>query len=189
MDIIQGEQRYQLIKLTLDSGESIETTAEHPFYIKGKGWNPACSLKVGEALQLHNGTTVVIMQIETGTRVEKVYNLTVANTHNYFVGEDGVLVHNCRPKDFPNDFASKNTRNYSAKYQSEREARNLARTKLGKNPVQVGPNKLRSQDGKWQYRGKPEDLAGHGPNDSPHIHLERLNPKTGEVLDNWHLRW
>jgi len=27
-------------------------------------------------------------------RLEKVYNLTVANTHNYFVGDDGVLVHN-----------------------------------------------------------------------------------------------
>ncbi len=94
MAIIQGEQRYQLIKITLDSGESLETTAEHPFYIKGKGWNPANSLKVGQALQLHNGTTVVIKEIDTSVRLEKVYNLTVANTHNYFVGEDGVLVHN-----------------------------------------------------------------------------------------------
>ncbi|RKZ44403.1 MAG: hypothetical protein DRR16_31410 [Candidatus Parabeggiatoa sp. nov. 3] len=94
MAVIQGEQRYQLIKITLDSGESIEATAEHPFYIKGKGWNPANSLKVGQALQLHNGSTVVIKEIDTSVRLEKVYNLTVANTHNYFVGEDGVLVHN-----------------------------------------------------------------------------------------------
>jgi len=65
MAVIQGEQRYQLILITLDSGESIETTAEHPFYIKGKGWNPANSLKVGQALQLHNGTTVVIKEIDT----------------------------------------------------------------------------------------------------------------------------
>jgi hypothetical protein len=59
----------------------------------------------------------------------------------------------------------------------------------GCDPVQVEPGKLRSADGRWQYRGKPEDLAGHGPGDSPHIHLERLNQKTGEVLENWHLRW
>jgi len=98
MAIIQGEQRYQLIKLTLDTGESIETTAEHPFYLKGKGWNPASSLKVGEALQLHNGTTVIIKEIETSVRVEKMYNLTVANTHNYFVGDEGVLVHNVKCK-------------------------------------------------------------------------------------------
>jgi RHS repeat-associated protein len=101
MAVIQGEQRYQIIKITLDSGESIEATAEHPFYIKGKGWNPASSLKVGQALQLHNGTTVVIKEVDTTVRLEKVYNLTVANTHNYFVGVDGVLVHNakkCKPE-------------------------------------------------------------------------------------------
>jgi RHS repeat-associated protein len=97
MAIIQGEQRYQLIKLTLDTGESIETTAEHPFYVKGKGWNPASSLKIGQALQLHNGTIIVIKEIETRIRLEKVYNLTIANTHNYFVGENGILVHNCTP--------------------------------------------------------------------------------------------
>jgi len=94
MAVIQGEQRYQIIKITLDSGESIEATAEHPFYIKGKGWNPANSLKVGQALQLHNGTTVVVKEVDTSVRVERVYNLTVANTHNYFIGRDGVLVHN-----------------------------------------------------------------------------------------------
>jgi len=92
-------------------------------------------------------------------------------------------------KGYPKDYSSKNTINQSAKYKSERDARNVARTKVGKKPVQVEPNKLRSQDGKWQYRGKPEDLKGHSANDSPHIHLERLNPKTGEVLENWHLRW
>ncbi|MDM8562715.1 polymorphic toxin-type HINT domain-containing protein [Candidatus Marithioploca araucensis] len=95
MAVIQGEKPYQILKITLDSGESIEATAEHPFYIKGKGWNPASSLKVGQALQLHNGTTVVVKEIDTSIRLEKVYNLTVANTHNYFVGVDGVLVHNC----------------------------------------------------------------------------------------------
>ncbi len=101
MAVIQGEQRYQIIKITLDSGESIEATAEHHFYIKGKGWNPANSLKVGQALQLHNGTTVVVKEVDTSVRFEKVYNLTVANTHNYFVGGDGVLVHNadkCKKK-------------------------------------------------------------------------------------------
>jgi hypothetical protein len=37
---------------------------------------------------------VVVKEIDTSVRVGKVYNLTVANTHNYFVGGDGVLVHN-----------------------------------------------------------------------------------------------
>jgi RHS repeat-associated protein len=90
---------------------------------------------------------------------------------------------------FVRDFVTKNTRNFSAQFPSERAARSLARTKLGHSPVQVEPGKLRSQDGRWQYRAKPQDLAGHGPADGPHIHLERLNPETGEVLQNWHLRW
>ncbi len=106
MAVIQGEQRYQLISITLDSGESIEATAEHPFYIKGKGWNPANSLKVGQALQLHNGTTVVVKEVDTSVRLEKVYNFTVANTHNYFVGVDGVLVHNAFGDEFADDRCS-----------------------------------------------------------------------------------
>ncbi|WP_162304954.1 DUF6443 domain-containing protein [Sphingobacterium olei] len=84
---------------------------------------------------------------------------------------------------FVKDFATKNTKNYSAYFKSEREARNLAKTKLGKNPVEIETNKWRSSDGKWQYRAKPGDV------DDKHIHIEELNPKTGEVLQNYHLRW
>ena len=36
-------------------------------------------------------------------------------------------------------------------YNSEGHARQLAREKLGKNPVNVGDNKWRSADGRWQY--------------------------------------
>jgi hypothetical protein len=35
----------------------------------------------------------------------------------------------------------------------------------------------------------PEDLAGHGAGDSPQIHLERLDPSTGEELENRRLKW
>ncbi|HIE02850.1 MAG TPA: hypothetical protein EYP59_21640 [Thiotrichaceae bacterium] len=94
LNLIQGEQEYTIVTLTLENGELIEATDNHPFYIQGKGWNPASSLKVGQALQLHNGTLVVIEEVLTSVRPEKVYNLTVANAHTYFVGKDGVLGHN-----------------------------------------------------------------------------------------------
>jgi hypothetical protein len=45
------------------------------------------------------------------------------------------------------------------------------------------PGKFRSIDGKWQYRAKPGDLV------DGHIDLEELNPVTGEVKQNLHLRW
>ncbi|RKZ75206.1 MAG: hypothetical protein DRR16_31495, partial [Candidatus Parabeggiatoa sp. nov. 3] len=100
-DLIQGKRQYRLVEITLDSGKSIEATAKHPFYIKGHGWNPANSLKVGQVLELHNGTTVVVEEVLSHVRREIVYNFTVANTHNYFVGEDGVLVHNAFPNQLP----------------------------------------------------------------------------------------
>lgn len=81
------------------------------------------------------------------------------------------------------DYATRNTKNWSAAMKSEGDARALARQKLGANPVEVEPGKWRSADGKWQYRAKPGDVSNR------HIHLEELNPQTGEVLQNVHLRW
>ncbi len=100
--MIQGEKSYRLIEITLSSGKKIEATAEHPFYIKGKGWNPAGSLKVGQVLVLHNGTTVVVEEVDSRVRQVRVFNFSVANAHNYFVGGDGVLVHNVRLSDSNN---------------------------------------------------------------------------------------
>jgi hypothetical protein len=84
---------------------------------------------------------------------------------------------------FLREFPTKNTKNWSAAFKSEGEARAIARQKLGKSPIEVEPGKWRSVDGKWQYRAKIGDVADR------HIHLEELNPETGEVLQNVHLRW
>ncbi len=98
LELMQHDGTVQLVKVTLDSGENLEATAGHPFYVPGKGWNVAANLKVGDVLRLHNGVTLVIKTVETSTRFAKVYNLAVAQNANYFVGEDGVLVHNsCKP--------------------------------------------------------------------------------------------
>ncbi len=91
-------------------------------------------------------------------------------------------------KEYPEDFRTNSTKDEKATFKSERDARNLARKQVGNDPVDIGDNKLRSQDGKWQYRAKPKDIAGEHAG-GEHIHLERLNPETGEVLDNWHLFW
>ncbi|OPX41856.1 hypothetical protein CLHUN_42750 [Ruminiclostridium hungatei] len=89
---------------------------------------------------------------------------------------------------FPKDTKTKNTVNKSATFDSQGEARSVARTKIGSNPTKVSEFKFRSNDGKWQYRAKPGDVNGDHGNGN-HIHLERLNPKTGEVLENWHFYW
>ena len=86
-------------------------------------------------------------------------------------------------KGYLRDFQSKRTVQRSGTFNSEGHARQLAREKLGKNPVNIGDNKWRSADGRWQYRAKPVDTTKN------HVHLERLDPNTGEVLENWHLYW
>ncbi|GEM_PF-1082216 len=94
LELMQHDGTFQLMKVTLNSGESLEATAGHPFYVQGKGWNVAANLKVGDVLRLHNGVTLVVKTVETSTRFAKVYNFSVAQNANYFVGSDGVLVHN-----------------------------------------------------------------------------------------------
>lgn len=81
------------------------------------------------------------------------------------------------------DFQTPRTIKRDAFFSSEGQARQLAREKVGHNAVVVEANKLRSVDGRWQYRAKPIDTTNN------HVHIERLDPTTGEVLENWHLYW
>ncbi len=87
------------------------------------------------------------------------------------------------PSSYPQDYSTPRTKNWSSWANSERDARALARDKMGHAPVEISPGKFRSLNGKWQYRAKPGDVA------DKHIHLEELDPITGEVLQNLHIRW
>ncbi|MEK8019041.1 MAG: Hint domain-containing protein, partial [Candidatus Parabeggiatoa sp.] len=95
--LIQGEQEYDLVVLTLENDEIIEATNEHPFYVVEKGWVGAENLTQGDVLLLKEGNIKVVALVRE-QRKTVVYNLTVANAHNYFVGSDGVLVHNASKK-------------------------------------------------------------------------------------------
>ena len=67
-------------------GQVIRTTAEHPFYVLGKGWTAARDLQIGDVLLSHDGRQVPVEDLlETGER-ETVYNLRIADYHTYFVG-------------------------------------------------------------------------------------------------------
>ena len=87
------------LKLTFSDGQSITTTAAHPFYVDGKGFTPAGRLAVGNAIVTRAGPPVKVMAIEREA-LATVYNLTVDGDHTYFVGDvdGGVWVHNapCR---------------------------------------------------------------------------------------------
>ncbi|MCH2046154.1 MAG: HINT domain-containing protein [Saprospiraceae bacterium] len=78
------------------SNDTIKATYEHPFYSKGK-WVEAENLNVGDTLELLNNSKVVIIHIERELGNYQVYNFTVEDFHTYFVGNDGILVHNSSP--------------------------------------------------------------------------------------------
>ena len=75
------------------------------------------------------------------------------------------------------------TKDVTVKFKSEMAARNTGMAKLGKRPIQIEQYKWRSANGKYQFRAKPIDF------NNGHVHLEKLEPKTGRVLENFHLAW
>ena len=85
----------QLLHLTI-SGELITTTIDHPFYVKDLGFVNAGELYVGDKLLDLDGNVLMVENTvhETAKKSTKVYNFQVKDFHTYYVGGNGVLVHN-----------------------------------------------------------------------------------------------
>ena len=83
--------------------ESFVTTAEHPFFVEGKGWLKAILLEENMILLDRNGqpSLQVVSQQATG-KLETVYNIAVEEFSTYHIGELGVWVHNANCCDFVN---------------------------------------------------------------------------------------
>ena len=100
-----GRQEYKQVKkvmrrmtrrmcaMELSNGTTLEVTPEHRFFSNGE-WVPIEELDVNDTLQLKDNSIVVIdNKIIFPTFVE-VYNLEIEDNENYYVTEEGVLVHN-----------------------------------------------------------------------------------------------
>ncbi|GHT96593.1 hypothetical protein AGMMS49545_21960 [Betaproteobacteria bacterium] len=107
-DIFTSSKEQALVYLTLETGEVITATDGHPFKT-AEGWRDAILLKKGGKLLLKgageetgpdqaeggdNERRVMIADVRIEHKTVKAYNLEVANAHTFFVGEDGVAVHN-----------------------------------------------------------------------------------------------
>ena len=100
--LIQTEGEKSLVDVQLESGEVIKATAEHPFYeVTSQTWKEAEDLTDQSVLMSLQQDQVRIIDIEAYAQPTKVYNLTVANDHTYFVGRGQVLVHNANTCRFP----------------------------------------------------------------------------------------
>lgn len=78
------------------NGEEIVTTETHPFYVNNRGFVNAGELKVDNELLDSNGSILLVKnyEIELTDEPTTVYNFQVEDFHTYYVGENGVLVHN-----------------------------------------------------------------------------------------------
>ncbi|WP_371025332.1 polymorphic toxin-type HINT domain-containing protein [Paraclostridium ghonii] len=74
----------------------IEGTTGHLFMIKDKWWTPAIDIENGDLIEVSDGTYEKIIDIEISENAYpiSVYNLTVEDNHNYFVGYGEILTHN-----------------------------------------------------------------------------------------------
>ncbi|MFI5897483.1 DUF6531 domain-containing protein [Actinoplanes sp. NPDC051513] len=76
----------------------VTATAGHKFYsVDRAAWVPAAELKIGETLRDADGMQITVVRRAERAATTTVYNLTVSDTHTYYVvaGHTTVLVHNC----------------------------------------------------------------------------------------------
>ena len=74
---------------------SVGVTATHPFWSpKRRDFVPIGEMEVGDLVQTYSGETKRIVSKLARPGPQVVYNIEVANQHVYYVGEQGILVHN-----------------------------------------------------------------------------------------------
>ncbi len=82
-----------VIKLIFDSGKTIITTNEHPFFVKDKGWVNAGELESNYICKTDSLEDIKILSVEVLNETHIVYNLlSVSNNHNFYA--NNILVHN-----------------------------------------------------------------------------------------------
>jgi|GEM_PF-743900 len=95
VDYVYIKNTKNLVQLVV-SGEEIKTTSSHLFFTASGWWKTAKNIKVGDKVLTAEGefkevTATKVVELEEGVRI---YNLNVDEFHTYFVGTQGLLVHN-----------------------------------------------------------------------------------------------
>ncbi|MFI9816048.1 polymorphic toxin-type HINT domain-containing protein [Saccharothrix variisporea] len=100
LELIVGHGGKHLVDIDLDpvSPDVLTATAEHPFWVAGRGWVEAKDVRVGDLVRGADGAVLPVAAVaDRGRRADTlVYNLSVANVHTFQVVLDGfdLTVHN-----------------------------------------------------------------------------------------------
>ena len=76
--------------------ETIKVTKEHPLWLQGKGWTKVSEVAANDVIASFDGDVLILDNKKVETPLQ-VYNFSVANTPNYFVGESKIWAHNAKP--------------------------------------------------------------------------------------------
>ncbi len=89
-----------MLKLVV-RGQEVVLTEEHPFFTFRQGWTPAHLLVPGDLILGLENDWVEVEAVENTGRYEIVYNMTVRDSHTFFVGKPewnfALWVHNAGP--------------------------------------------------------------------------------------------
>ena len=72
----------------------INCTANHPFYLKHKGFTRVDMMCLNDCVINPVGQTLSVQATKKTQVLDQVYDLTIENTHTFFVGKLGAWVHN-----------------------------------------------------------------------------------------------
>lgn len=103
-----------LVHLTVN-GETIVSTFDHPYYVKGKGFVNAADLWIGAELVDKSGNTVLVENLyreDLDNKTTTVYNFKVEDDHTYFVSDFEILVHNADYNQSPEQIIAERTQGY-----------------------------------------------------------------------------
>ncbi|MCK8437469.1 hypothetical protein G3I77_32085 [Streptomyces sp. D2-8] len=171
-DVITGHGTKDLVTLSVDAdgdgtSKKITATANHPFFVQGRGWVDAVQLNPGSRLSSPSGTAPKVTATSRTQVVRTVFNLTVAGTHTYYVVADGrsALVHNCARR-IPKKRGWKDLRT-PTKFKSKAQAIAAAR-----RDARMG--------GRCRYRG----VCSSGN----HVHVDYFN-RRGQISHTRHYNW
>ena len=98
IDVIIYENMDEVLyTLTIDDGNILKVTKEHRLYVyKDNRYDllAAKEIKIGDIVRYSDGTHHKVTKTSYVPIKQTVYNLTIDNNHNFYVGNSGILVHN-----------------------------------------------------------------------------------------------
>ena len=182
-----SEQEYKKVKkvmrrmtrrmcaLELSNGTTLEVTPEHRFFCNGE-WTPIEELNVNDTLQLKDNSIVVIENKIIFPTFAEVYNLEIEDNENYYVTEEGVLVHN----------GCNDDKVFNSEDEAVKEARKRIGLKEGEN-LQEGTGKYGSPQYGDARKGYRIDPAHNGAAIEKPATCQLLGLHKGEKRKRWYL--